>query len=195
MREMLAVGLAPPMAPPPQMRPRVGLWLSAAADDVCIPTATDDPNVCRLEAGSYFNKALGAANVWEIDVDTEIIDEAAEIFFDGAPFKGCTEMAEPYEDIRTKSGGRFFAQRTLEMQRNLECTASLRRAHRPRARVCVSCVCIQVSHGTAILPGSQQMTAPHWRLSRTSSAVCGCLSASRASYRTTRLRGCTVPST
>ena len=56
------------------------------------------------------------SNVWEIDVDLSIIDEAAHIFFgdadDGGPFAGTTSMAEPYEEICTECGT-FFAQRVF----------------------------------------------------------------------------------
>lgn len=84
-----------------------------------------DANVHRLPDGSFYNHRLGALNVFEIDVDESIIDEAAEIFYGsdadlqdgsrtdgirGSPFHSISNMAEPYEDVSTPAG-RFFAQR------------------------------------------------------------------------------------
>jgi hypothetical protein len=92
--------------------------------------AIPDPDVERLADGSFYNKRLGASNVWEVDVDPLIIDEASDLFYavggddevtdtDGVgvgvsvsdpPFEDVTEMREPYLDLKTRVGA-FFAQR------------------------------------------------------------------------------------
>ena len=79
-----------------------------------------DADVTELSDGSFYNHRLGAKNVFEIDLDTAVVDEAARIFygsggagveeFRNGPFASTTAMREPYEDIHTPEGG-FFAAR------------------------------------------------------------------------------------
>ena len=75
--------------------------LFAAASDV--PSYTDVP---------FYNEQLHAHNVFEIDVDESIIDEAESLFEDrdgggagSSPFGSVGAMREPYADIATAAGG------------------------------------------------------------------------------------------
>lgn len=63
-----------------------------------------DPGVTRNAAGRYFNQRLLAPNVWEVDVDPRLVDEAAALFAAiDAPLGIC---------IQTKpESGAFFSQR------------------------------------------------------------------------------------
>ena len=97
------------------LRP-VCMCQSASADSATAH-AGPDPDVVRCSDGTtFYNKRLDAANVWEVDVDPEVIEEVAQIFFgeagdsSGGPFAGTTGMAEPYQEIETTCGT-FFAQR------------------------------------------------------------------------------------
>ena len=74
----------------------------------CVRLVAD--HASRVSDGLFYNDQLGAHNIWEIDVDEALIDEAAAIFFDGAPFASLQQPGEPYEDIPT-SIGNFFAHR------------------------------------------------------------------------------------
>ena len=67
-------------------------------------------SVQALEDGSFYNTALCAHNVFELDIDMSIMDEVEHIFYQGAPFASVTSMREPYDEILT-SVGSFFAQR------------------------------------------------------------------------------------
>ena len=69
-----------------------------------------DPDVIRVDGGLHFNHRFAAPNIWEVDVDEDLIDEAGRIFSDGAPFASATAEGEPYETIDT-SVGPFFLQR------------------------------------------------------------------------------------
>lgn len=75
-----------------------------------------DPDVVELDAsiGLYFNTRLNAPNVWEFEVDTEIIDEARRIFEDGEPFAHLARGGRPFESVTTASGG-FFVARSAEL--------------------------------------------------------------------------------
>ena len=69
-----------------------------------------DPDVMCVDRGLHFNHRFAAPNIWEVDVDEDLIDEAARIFMDGSPFESVTGDGEPYETINT-SVGPFFLQR------------------------------------------------------------------------------------
>ena len=64
----------------------------------------------NMTKGKYFNPLFGAHNIWEIDVNTDLIDEAADIFYNGAPFAELQQPGEPYVGLKTRIG-EFFAQR------------------------------------------------------------------------------------
>ena len=71
-----------------------------------------DPDVRLLRDGLYYNRALQAHNVWELDLDPECLDEAARIFHDGGrePFASITQPGPPFEELETQAGA-FFAHR------------------------------------------------------------------------------------
>lgn len=79
-----------------------------------------DADVTALGDGAFYNERIGAHNVFEVDLDSAVVDEAARIFygsggpaagaFSRGPFASTTAMREPYDDIHTPEGG-FFAQR------------------------------------------------------------------------------------
>ncbi|EOD27329.1 hypothetical protein EMIHUDRAFT_114691 [Emiliania huxleyi CCMP1516] len=98
--------------------------------------AAASADVRRLADGTYFNRKLGALNVFEIDVDESIIDEAADIFYgrdassssdgdgdgdgdgDHSPFAGVGDSAEPYTEVATPAGN-FFTQRVSGWRSNI----------------------------------------------------------------------------
>ena len=96
--------------------------------------AAASADVRRLADGTYFNSKLGALNVFEIDVDESIIDEAADIFYgrdassssdgdgggdgDHSPFAGVGDSAEPYTEVATPAGN-FFTQRVSGWRSNI----------------------------------------------------------------------------
>ena len=48
-----------------------------------------DPDVHRLSDGSYYNKRLRASNVWEVSLPSNLVDQAADIFYgDGSDGSG-----------------------------------------------------------------------------------------------------------
>lgn len=65
----------------------------------------------RLDDGLFYNENFYAHNIWEIKVDEALLDEAAGIFWEGQPFASLLQPGEPYADLATPSGLRFFAQR------------------------------------------------------------------------------------
>ena len=81
-----------------------------------------DKDVALLPDGTYFNRRLGALNVFEIDVDEALIDQAADIFdrsrVDSPTFCNMGEPAEPYDDTVTPDG-RFFTQRVSGWNSNI----------------------------------------------------------------------------
>ena len=82
-----------PRCPPPRL-------LAVAAE----------PDVRQISPGLFYNERFSAHNVWEIDVDTDLVDEAASIYYDGLPFASLQQPGEPYADIMTNAGN-FFAHR------------------------------------------------------------------------------------
>ena len=82
--------------------------------------AGPDRDVTRLPDGTYFNHRLQALNVWELDVDESIIDEAAEIFYSSGAFLSYDSGvgAARYDDVHTPEG-RFFTQRVSGWQSNI----------------------------------------------------------------------------
>jgi len=116
----------------PARHPVVGCVLPAAAEHggcapVTDPARLPDDDVTRLPDGTYFNRRLGALNVFEIDVDETLVDEAADIFYgtsDGlcdngsSPFDRISQMTEPYLDVDTRAG-RFFTQRVTGWKSNI----------------------------------------------------------------------------
>lgn len=82
-------------------------------------TVDTDADVRRLGDGRFYNDRLGAPNVWEIELDEALVDEAAALFCDGAgarDARGCAPVAalvQPgarFSEIETDRGA-FFAQR------------------------------------------------------------------------------------
>mmetsp|Transcript_16082 Transcript_16082/g.49816 ORF Transcript_16082/g.49816 Transcript_16082/m.49816 type:complete len:264 (+) Transcript_16082:177-968(+) len=77
-------------------------------------TVADDRDVHRVGDGLYYNERLGANNVWDIEVDPLIVDEAAVIYKEGRrgshAFAAIAEPGEKYGEIATAAGA-FFAQR------------------------------------------------------------------------------------
>lgn len=69
-----------------------------------------DADVCCVAEGLHFNNRLAAPNVWEIDVNKDVIDIATDIFERGEPFASASKDGEPYESIETGVGS-FFLQR------------------------------------------------------------------------------------
>lgn len=78
---------------------------------------------------SHFNRDLCAPNVWEIDIDPAIIDDAAELALSASPharldaYDMCTQwladtQKDTYDRIRTPSGC-FFAQRVRKWSSDL----------------------------------------------------------------------------
>ena len=72
--------------------------------------------------GHYFNKRLGAHNVWEIDVDEALIDAACELNCIGSTSVDAYEMCanwladeqkDHYDRVRTPAGS-FFARRSVK---------------------------------------------------------------------------------
>ena len=105
------------------MRTAASAWLGAlAACPLCsrrLPTpylsatgltTTLDADVNHVGDGLYYNQRLHAHNIWEIDVDPELIDEAASIFYTGSPFASMQQEGEPISSHPTRSGN-FFALR------------------------------------------------------------------------------------
>ena len=82
-----------------------------------------DHDVIRLPDGTYYNHRLQAQNVWEVDVDESIIEEAAEIFYgrhgDGGPFCGIGDDGAPTYDDALTPVGRFFTQRVSAWRSNI----------------------------------------------------------------------------
>ena len=98
---------------------RTAAWLSALAAHAPLrraPVAQHSaaaardglPGAVRVGDGLYYNERLRAHNVWEINVDMDLIDEAAAIFERARPL-ACAHP-EPYDAFSTPSG-RFFAHR------------------------------------------------------------------------------------
>ena len=42
-----------------------------------------DPDVHRLSDGSFYNERLRASNVWEMALPSDLVDEAADLFYEG----------------------------------------------------------------------------------------------------------------
>jgi hypothetical protein len=83
-----------------------------------------DEDVTQLPDGTFFNHKLQALNVFEVDVDEALIDEAADIFYSGGadafngPFGGIGEREHSYDDCFTPCG-RFFTQRVRGWSSNI----------------------------------------------------------------------------
>ena len=86
---------------------RLRMLPSLAVD---ISGTVSEESVRLVSDGLYFNEKFSAHNVWELEIDPKLIDEAAAIFHDGSSFATISQPStEPYEEISTKNGG-FFAQ-------------------------------------------------------------------------------------
>ena len=77
----------------------------------CQAHRLDDGQIHRLDDGLYYNAAFGAHNIWEVSIDEELVDEAAQIFTEGDPFAALLEPGEPYVDLSTPCGLKFFGHR------------------------------------------------------------------------------------
>ena len=97
------------------------------ASEILSTSTGPDADVVQLPDGTFFNHRLGALNVFEIDVDESIIDEAASLFFDsssectgefGSPFSSVTDMEHTYDELLTRAG-RFFVQRVSGWRSNI----------------------------------------------------------------------------
>lgn len=91
----------------------------SAAASTLSEVADLDRDVTRLPDGTFYNRRLEALNVFELDVDESIVDEAAEIFYSS----GCLSYdgslgAARFDDVCTPEG-RFFTQRVSGWQSNI----------------------------------------------------------------------------
>ena len=79
-----------------------------------------DPDVHRLSDGSFYNERLRASNVWEMALPSDLVDEAADLFYGGRV--ALSEMVqgqhEPYSDMAT-AAGTFFCQKVTSWNSDL----------------------------------------------------------------------------
>ena len=79
-----------------------------------------DPDVHQLSDGSFYNERLRASNVWEVDLPSDLVDEAADLFYGGRV--ALSEMVqgqhEPYGDMAT-AAGTFFCQKVTSWNSDL----------------------------------------------------------------------------
>jgi hypothetical protein len=84
---------------------------SAHCDDTSRTKHGPDPAVRALHGGGFFNSRLGAPNVWEVDVELSLVDEAASIF-DGAKLRQAHKSLRGARGVPIQSfegGGASFA--------------------------------------------------------------------------------------
>jgi hypothetical protein len=118
----LAIAWTAPISTVPAIWASTATVLSRACSyaDVIPP----DEDVTQLPDGTFFNHKLQALNVFEVDVDEALIDEAADIFYSGGadafngPFGGIGEREHSYDDCFTPCG-RFFTQRVRGWSSNI----------------------------------------------------------------------------
>lgn len=82
-------------------------------------SAVSDPDIIPLSNGDFYNKRLGAHNVFEVDLDPVLIDEAAAIVRDGSPFAELEQPGDAYVPIKTAAGLDFFAHRVSQWDSNI----------------------------------------------------------------------------
>ena len=86
-------------------------------------TSSIDADVVRLGDGSFFNARLGARNVWEVDLDPALVDEAAAVLYGrdaegGSVLDAVLAAREPYLDVRS-SVGDLFSMRVTNWQSDI----------------------------------------------------------------------------
>ena len=77
--------------------------------------------IVKVADGYYFNRQLGAHNVWEIDVATELVDEAASLFYSHLRQSGGQKLQDEeqtasgvhHEQVSTPLGG-FLVKRVRD---------------------------------------------------------------------------------
>ena len=77
-------------------------------------SASSCPGAPTARPASHYNAALGAANVWELAIPPEVVDEARAIFEASRLREGFLELrqsTEPHRGLRGADGRRFFAVR------------------------------------------------------------------------------------
>lgn len=80
---------------------------------------TLDTDVRRLPAGGFYNTRLQAPNVWELEMDVALVDEARRVALDGSPFARLLSPGAAYERVATPSGLGFFAHRVRQWDSNI----------------------------------------------------------------------------
>jgi len=92
------------------MRPSLSLLMGSAQPRAGVFMDAIDSDVHLIRPGIHFNTRMEAPNVWEVDIDSAIVDEAVAVFELDKPFGSVTHDGEPYESVQT-SVGPFFVQR------------------------------------------------------------------------------------
>lgn len=82
-------------------------------------SAAADPAITRLSNGHYYNQRLGAHNVWEVELDASLVDEAGAIVSEGSPFAQLVGGGAAYVPITTRRGDHFFAHRVSQWNSNI----------------------------------------------------------------------------
>ena len=82
-------------------------------------SAAADPAITRLSNGHYYNQRLGAHNVWEVELDASLVDEAGAIVSEGSPFAQLVGWGAAYVPITTRRGDHFFAHRVSQWNSNI----------------------------------------------------------------------------
>ena len=75
-----SLSLPPPLALPTT---RCGRATAGFGPQASLARAEPDPDVHRLSDGSFYNERLRASNVWEVDLPSDLVDQAADLFYGG----------------------------------------------------------------------------------------------------------------